>query len=149
MAASGQSRRFADVHRRSAKRLIPSVKADILIRQLGANSRHPRHRCSSCDASRRVICLDGHEGRQYRSFRDVPGSLFRDCLSRAAKIHPSRKRPIVSSARASADCYPYDGDVPGIRSTHCAREAPGSNGSAKYWVSRATFPSRNSMMLTV
>src|SRR5258705_14453 len=36
-----------------------------------------------------------------------------------------------------------------IRSTHCAREAPGSNGSAKYWVSRATFPSRNSMMLTV
>jgi hypothetical protein len=37
----------------------------------------------------------------------------------------------------------------GIRSTHCAREAPGSNGSPKYWVSRATFPSRNSMMLTV
>jgi hypothetical protein len=37
----------------------------------------------------------------------------------------------------------------GIRSTHCAREGPGSNGSPKYWVSRATFPSRNSMMLTV
>src|SRR5512132_1817989 len=36
-----------------------------------------------------------------------------------------------------------------IRSTHCAREGPGSNGSPKYWVSRATFPSRNSMMLTV
>ena len=33
-----------------------------------------------------AICLDGHEGRQYRSFRDLPGSLFRDCLSRAAKI---------------------------------------------------------------
>ncbi len=29
----------------------------------------------------------------------------------------------------------------GIRSTHCAREGPGSNGSPKYWVSRATFPS--------
>ena len=36
-----------------------------------------------------------------------------------------------------------------IRSTHCAREGPGSNGSPKYWVSRATFPSWNSMMLTV
>src|SRR5436305_510702 len=36
-----------------------------------------------------------------------------------------------------------------IRSTHCARESPGSNGSPKYWVSRATFPSRNSMILTV
>jgi hypothetical protein len=39
--------------------------------------------------------------------------------------------------------------VQGIRSTHCAREAPGSKGSPKYWVSRATFPSTNSMMLTV
>ena len=29
----------------------------------------------------------------------------------------------------------------GIRSTHCAREGPGSKGSPKYWVSRATFPS--------
>ena len=37
----------------------------------------------------------------------------------------------------------------GIRSTHCAREGPGSNGSPKYWVSRATCPSLNSMMLTV
>ena len=37
----------------------------------------------------------------------------------------------------------------GILSTHCAREGPGSNGLPKYWVSRATFPSRNSMMLTV
>ncbi len=30
-----------------------------------------------------------------------------------------------------------------------ARHAGASNGSAKYCVSRATFPSRNSMMLTV
>jgi len=37
----------------------------------------------------------------------------------------------------------------GIRSTHWAREGPGSNGSPKYWVSRVTFPSTNSMMLTV
>ena len=35
-----------------------------------------------------------------------------------------------------------------IRSTKCAREGPGSNGSPKYWVSRATLPSRNSMTLT-
>ena len=36
-----------------------------------------------------------------------------------------------------------------IRSTKCAREGPGSKGSPKYCVSRATLPSRNSMMLTV
>jgi CobW/HypB/UreG, nucleotide-binding domain len=36
-----------------------------------------------------------------------------------------------------------------IRSTRCARDGPGSNRSAKYWVSLATRPSRNSMMLTV
>jgi hypothetical protein len=36
----------------------------------------------------------------------------------------------------------------GIRSTHCAREGPGSNGSAKHWGSRATLPSRNSTTLT-
>ena len=35
-----------------------------------------------------------------------------------------------------------------IRSTQGAREGPGSNGSAKYWVSRAALPSRNSMTLT-
>jgi hypothetical protein len=36
-----------------------------------------------------------------------------------------------------------------IRSTHCARQALASKGSAKYWVSRATLPPLNSMMLTV
>jgi hypothetical protein len=36
-----------------------------------------------------------------------------------------------------------------IRSAHRAREGPGSKGSPKYWVSRATLPSLNSMMLTV
>jgi membrane fusion protein (multidrug efflux system) len=34
------------------------------------------------------------------------------------------------------------------RSTRCAREGAGSNRSAKYWVSLATSPWRNSMMLT-
>ena len=37
----------------------------------------------------------------------------------------------------------------GIRSTHCARDGPGANGSQKYWVSRLTLPPTNSMMLTV
>ena len=55
-------------------------------------------------------------------------------------------RQLRASERA-ADGHPYG--VQAIRSTHCAREGPGSNGSPKYWVSRATFPSRNSMMLTV
>jgi hypothetical protein len=36
-----------------------------------------------------------------------------------------------------------------IRSTHWARHAGGSNGSAKYCVSRTTLPAWNSMMLTV
>jgi FixJ family two-component response regulator len=40
-------------------------------------------------------------------------------------------------------------DISPIRSTRCAREGPGSNRSAKYCVSWATSPSRNSMMLTV
>src|SRR5438270_13193551 len=35
------------------------------------------------------------------------------------------------------------------RVTHWARQVGASNGSAKYWVSCDTFPSRNSMMLTV
>lgn len=37
----------------------------------------------------------------------------------------------------------------GIESTHLARQAGGVNGSAKYWVSWATLPSWNSMMLIV
>ena len=36
-----------------------------------------------------------------------------------------------------------------IRSTHWARHAGGSNGSAKYCVSRTTLPAWNSMILTV
>jgi hypothetical protein len=36
-----------------------------------------------------------------------------------------------------------------IRSTHWARQALASKGSAKYWVSRETLPPLNSIMLTV
>jgi len=36
-----------------------------------------------------------------------------------------------------------------MRSTRCARDGPGSNGSAKYCVSRATLPPENSITLTV
>ena len=38
---------------------------------------------------------------------------------------------------------------PSFGSTRCDRDGPGMNGSPKYCVSRATFPSLNSMMLTV
>ncbi len=57
---------------------------------------------------------------------------FREPLERASR------RPLRKAIRFQT-----------IRSTHCARDGPGSKGSPKYWVSRATFPSRNSMMLTV
>ena len=51
--------------------------------------------------------------------------------------------------KAASGSNPTLGTRHRIRSTHCAREGPGSNGSPKYWVSRATLPSTNSMMLTV
>ena len=65
---------------------------------------------------------------------------------------PSRERDRINwQLRASErrGGLPYSGQFQVIRSTHCAREGPASNGSLKYWVSRTTFPSRNSMMLTV
>src|SRR5271170_3925141 len=43
------------------------------------------------------------------------------------------------------DWIPYES----IRSTHWLRHAGAMNGSAKYWVSRTTLSSLNSMMLTV
>src|SRR5579859_5948950 len=46
--------------------------------------------------------------------------------------------PIANSQSPIALPYP-------IRSTHCAREAGAAKGSAKYWVSRATLSSLNSM----
>lgn len=49
----------------------------------------------------------------------------------------------IASVKGLVSCFHR------ISSTHCAREGPGSNASPKYWVSRATFPSLNSMMLTV
>src|SRR5262249_222200 len=61
----------------------------------------------------------------------------RDGIGR--QLHAGERRMVVVVAAR----------LQGIRSTHCAREGPGSNGLAKYWVSRATFPSMNSMMLTV
>ena len=47
-------------------------------------------------------------------------------------------------SRAGELCYQVS-----IRSTHWLRHGLASKGSPKYWVSRATFPSRNSIMLTV
>ena|SRR5580658_4809984 len=44
---------------------------------------------------------------------------------------------------------PAPRDYVSIRSTHLARNVGATNGSAKYWVSRATLSPLNSMMLTV
>ena len=78
------------------------------------------------------------------AFRQLPHQYLanetageRDRINRQLRAS-ERQMAILTAARFQ-----------GIRSTHCAREGPGSNGSPKYWVSRATFPSRNSMMLTV
>ena len=67
-----------------------------------------------------------------------------------------RRRPRTHRARQCGAAFQsVDGRCSGartfqrIRSTHCAREGPGAKGSPKYWVSRATLPSLNSMMLTV
>jgi hypothetical protein len=57
----------------------------------------------------------------------------------------------VGDANAEHDIYDDDAicDYVSIRSTHRARHAGASNGSAKYCVSRATWSPVNSMMLTV
>jgi len=57
----------------------------------------------------------------------------------------------VGDANAEHDVYDDDAicDYVSIRSTHRARHAGASNGSAKYCVSRATLSPLNSMMLTV
>jgi hypothetical protein len=81
------------------------------------------------------------------------GDAFRQLTHHhlANEIAASETVSIGSSERASERLMAIltAAGFQGIRSTHCAREGPGSNGSPKYWVSRATFPSRNSMMLTV
>src|SRR6516225_341479 len=65
------------------------------------------------------------------------GSGERGCIDWQLRAR-NQRRPMPSAATFQA-----------IRSTKCARERPGSNGSLKYWVSRAALPSTNSMMLTV
>lgn len=53
----------------------------------------------------------------------------------------------LREALASAVVW-YLAESQPIRSTHWARDGPGSNGAPKYCVSRTTSPSSNSMMLT-
>jgi hypothetical protein len=57
----------------------------------------------------------------------------------------------VGDANAEHDIYDDHAicDYVSIRSTHRARHAGASNGSAKYCISRATLSPLNSMMLTV
>jgi hypothetical protein len=71
--------------------------------------------------------------------------------------HLSKLRPIELGSSShgpvnlSPSLVPPRGEsfVQSFGSTRCARDGPGLNGSPKYCVSRATFPSLNSMMLTV
>lgn len=78
------------------------------------------------------------------AFRQLP---HHDLADQIAGESSRIDRQLGASERQMAILY--DGRVQGIRSTHCAREGPASNGSLKYWVSRATLPPTNSMMLTV
>jgi hypothetical protein len=71
-------------------------------------------------------------------------------LAKQSSAHGFRPRAGVIRQNLIADLGCTQEDVvSSIRSTRFAREGPGSNGSAKYCVSCATRPSRNSMMLTV
>ena len=80
------------------------------------------------------------------AFRQLPHQyLANEIASERDRIN----RQLRASERQMATAILTAARFQGIRSTHCAREGPGSNGSPKYCVSRATFPSRNSMMLTV
>ena len=74
--------------------------------------------------------------------------------SRNKSGHPSSHHGVEPDVRLDAlpnlphGVFRY-GVYVSIRSTHCARQALASKGSAKYCVSRATLSPLNSMMLTV
>ena len=82
------------------------------------------------------------------------GKMKLGVVQAAVRTRPpvSRCRRMIAKVSAGA---PFANDTAPrvfvylVKSTKCDRDCPGSNGSLKYWVSRATFPSLNSMMLTV
>ena len=82
-----------------------------------------------------------------RTFADVPWFLARS--RRAVSMAPDEAclcflfpSPLSPTATIQEPAHVE-------RSTHCSRQEGGSNGCAKYCVSRATLPASNSMMLTV
>ncbi len=89
-------------------------------------------------------------GRTARVAVELVGSLFglqiTDRRTPSNAVLPgnpwSRDYEALPRRRIQTDVFPP------TRSTRCAREGAGSNRSAKYCVSLATIPSRNSMMLT-
>jgi hypothetical protein len=93
----------------------------------------------------RFIRLDG-------SVVTVNGGQF-FALGPQAVVEDRRASPDEISSHINVDpssprqCI-QDDVISSTRSTRCAREGAGSNRSAKYCVSPATSPSRNSMMLT-
>ena len=110
-------------------------------------------------------CRPGRGGRcPRRPECSVPSSTFRadkrgeqreGRRARAAdRIREHQSGDVIGAARrGSPQCGDLRPPPPKqthvIRSTHWARHAGGSNGSAKYCVSRTTLPAWNSMMLTV
>ena len=100
---------------------------------------------------------DGGAAASKNDLLSRPGFAATTFMSREAARRP-RRLPLLHCAHLHQLAASHERAVggalrgpeaQGIRSTHCAREGPGSNGSPKYWVSRATSPSTNSMMLTV
>jgi hypothetical protein len=89
-----------------------------------------------------VICLGLDDAAARRAFGQYPHEQFADEKTSELGGIDGQLCPVQPSGRTIA------AQISSIRSTHCAREGPGSNGSAKYWVSRAALPSWNSMMLT-
>jgi hypothetical protein len=78
-------------------------------------------------------------------------ALERACADtqHSGRLVTSSVEQLECSTRLRNWCNLYSKGAHVIRSTHWARQAGGSKGSAKYCVSRATLPPRNSMMLTV
>ena len=107
------------------------------------------------------VAADAAHDYQNVQCHHPPFELTNGASSGRAGVPELRKRirehqpgdVIGAARRAAPPCGDLRPPLPkhthAIRSTHWARHAGGSNGSAKYCVSRATLPAWSSMMLTV
>lgn len=119
--------------------------------------RGPLHGRAFAPVVERRIGLQAHTvarawGKDEDSVREAFAEAHADALricslnSEAGTARESPLRPGLDVARGSTASRRQ---TKGIDSTHLARQAGGVNGSAKYWVSWTTLPSRNSIMLIV